>query len=145
MSDERKYVLRSDELSFTLISTPSWVNVWRTLKEPYNPKDLVPTVKHEGGSVTIWAKIYCYSAGPIITLSDRITASDYTGFYLTGRILSMFYPNNDAILQDDSSLMRPAGWVSLYLRGMKMHFNIFSGQHSRQTSISSNRCGQFRD
>jgi len=78
MSDEWKYVIRSDELSFTQIST---------LKESCNPQDLVPTVKLGGGSMIIWAEIYCYSAGPIITLSGRITASDYIGFYVTRCIL----------------------------------------------------------
>jgi hypothetical protein len=36
-------------------------------------------VKHGGGSVTIWATISWYSAGPIITLKRRLTSSDYVG------------------------------------------------------------------
>jgi hypothetical protein len=36
-------------------------------KEAYNPEWLVPTAKHGGASVTIWAAISWYSAGPMIT------------------------------------------------------------------------------
>jgi len=53
----------------------------------------------------IWATISWYSAGPIITLNGRITASDCVNIsgnqvHLTGQI---FLPNNDKVFQDDSS------------------------------------------
>jgi len=67
---------------------------------------MVQTVKNGGGSVIIGAEIYCYSAGPIITLNGRITASDYMDF-LRNQAHPMLYRNDDAILQDDSSLMNP--------------------------------------
>jgi len=53
------------------------VYVWRMPKEAYKPECLVPTVKHGGGSMTIWAAISWYSADPRITLNSQITASDY--------------------------------------------------------------------
>jgi hypothetical protein len=65
---------------------------------------MVPTVKNGGGSMMIWAEIYCYSAGPLSTLKGRITASDYVD-YLRNQMRPMLYPNNDAILQEDISLM----------------------------------------
>jgi hypothetical protein len=37
--------------------------------EAYNRECLVPTVKHGGGSVIIWAAVSWYSAGPIVTLN----------------------------------------------------------------------------
>jgi len=55
----------------------------------------------------IWEEIPCYTAGPIITLNGRITASDYVD-YLRNQMHPILYPNNNAILQDDSSLMHPA-------------------------------------
>jgi hypothetical protein len=43
-------VIWSEESSFTPFPTPGIVYVWRT------PKDcLAPTVRHRGGSVTVWA------------------------------------------------------------------------------------------
>jgi len=35
-------------------------------------------VKHGDGYVMTWAAVSWYSAGPIITMNGRITASDYT-------------------------------------------------------------------
>jgi hypothetical protein len=55
----------------------------------------------------IWEEIPCYYAGPIITLNGRITANGYIN-YLRNQTHPMLYPNNDAILQGDSSLMQPA-------------------------------------
>jgi hypothetical protein len=54
-------VMWSDEPSFTLFPTSRGVYVWRTPKEAYNPACLVPTVKHGGGSVVVWAAISWYS------------------------------------------------------------------------------------
>jgi len=52
------------------------VYVWRAAQEAYTAACLVPTVKHADGSVTIWAAISWYSAGPVITVSGRIAARD---------------------------------------------------------------------
>ena len=76
LSDDWKYIIWSDESPFTLFPTSGRVYVWRMPKEAYNAECLVPTVKHGGGSVMIWAAILCCFAGPIITLNGRITASD---------------------------------------------------------------------
>jgi hypothetical protein len=51
----------SDEMSFTLFPMSGRVYVWRTPKEAYNPECLVPTVKHGGGSVMVWAAISWYN------------------------------------------------------------------------------------
>jgi hypothetical protein len=47
----------SDELSFTLFPTSGRVYIWRTPKVAYNLECLVPTMKHWGGSMMIWAAI----------------------------------------------------------------------------------------
>jgi len=75
-SDEWNHVPWSDESSFMLFPISGRVYVWRAPKEVCNPKGLVPTVTHGGGFVMSWAMSW-YSAGPIITLNGRITASDY--------------------------------------------------------------------
>ena len=68
MSDDWKYVMWSDESSITLFRTSGWVCL-ESAKEAWNPKCLVPTVKHGGLSVINWAAISWYCAGPIITLN----------------------------------------------------------------------------
>jgi hypothetical protein len=70
-------VIQSDESSFTLFPTSGRVYIWRTPKEAYNSKFLVPTVKHRRGSVMVWAAISWYSVGPVIILHDRIAAREY--------------------------------------------------------------------
>jgi len=62
-------------------------------------------VKHEGGSVMIWAAVRWK---PIITLNGRIIAPDYVGI-LRNQVHAMvqMFPNN-AIFQDDSSPIHTA-------------------------------------
>jgi len=74
--DDRKYVIWSDESSFTLFPTSGQVYVCRMPKEAYIHECLVPTVKHEGRSVMILAAISLYPTAPIITLNGQITAND---------------------------------------------------------------------
>jgi len=59
--------------------------------------------------VAIWAAISCYSAGPIITLHGRITASDYVDI-LRNHVHPMvqMFRKNDAIFHDDNSPMHTA-------------------------------------
>jgi hypothetical protein len=54
-------VIWSDELSFMLFPASGRVYIWRTPKEAYNLECLVPTLKHGGGSVMVWAAISWYS------------------------------------------------------------------------------------
>jgi hypothetical protein len=63
-----------------------------------------------GGSVMIWIAISWYSAGPIFIVNGRNTASDYVD--IVGNqvhpTVQMFFPNNDAVFQDDNSPMPTA-------------------------------------
>jgi hypothetical protein len=76
MSHDWKHIIWSDESTFILFPTSGLVYVCRMPKEAYNHECLVPTVKHEGRSVMIWAAISLYSTAPIITLNGQITAND---------------------------------------------------------------------
>ena len=55
----------------------------------------------------IWAAISWYSAGCVITLNGRITAGDYVDILgnQVHPVVQIQFPNNDAIFQDDNSLM----------------------------------------
>jgi hypothetical protein len=105
-------VIWSDKSSFTLSPTSGRVYVWRTPKEAHNPKCLVPTVKHGGGSVMVWAAISLYSVGPIITLHGKITAREYVD-RLGNQLQPMIqtFPNNDAVFQIDNTPIRTAETV----------------------------------
>ena len=53
-----KHVLWSDESKYNLFGSDGQVMVWRTPKEEYDKKCIVPTVKHGGGSVKVWG-LFC--------------------------------------------------------------------------------------
>jgi hypothetical protein len=112
-------------------------------RKPYNPECLVPSVKHGGRSVMIWAAISRYSPGPIDNLSGRITASDHVDILGTHvhLMVQMLFPNNNAIFQEDIRPYTEPNVFGLGFRSMKMCFNIFPGQHIWQTKIPSNHCG----
>jgi hypothetical protein len=81
-----------------LFPTSVQVYVWRMLKEAYNPERLVRTVKDGGKSVMIYEAISWYSAGPKITLNDRITGSDYMDILFNWvQPMVQLFTNNDAI------------------------------------------------
>jgi len=92
LSDDWKYVIWSDESSFTLFPTAG-----RTPMEACNPECQVTVVKHGGGSVVVWATISWYCAG-------RNTASDCM-VILGNQVHPMvrMFTNNDAVFQDGSS------------------------------------------
>jgi hypothetical protein len=72
----------SDELSFTLFPASGKVYVQRTLKEAYNPECLVPTVKHGGGPVMVWAAISWYSillVPLLLFMAELLQGSTWTG------------------------------------------------------------------
>ena len=103
-ADDLKNVIWSDESSFTFFPTSCRVYVWRTPKDAYKPEFLVPSVKHGGRSATVWVAIFWCTAGSIITMNGRITASAYVGILgnLGHPMVHMLFPNNDAIFQDDN-------------------------------------------
>jgi hypothetical protein len=93
------------------------VFVWRTLKEAYNVECLVPTVKHRGGSVMVWAAVSCHSI-PLVPLlpfmAKLLQESTWTGWVIrcihpTAQTLFL---NNDAIFQDNAPV-HTAGTVQL--------------------------------
>jgi transposase len=101
--DQWKHVMYSDESTYTLFPTTGRVYVWRTPSQAYDPDCLRPTVKHGGGSVTVWAVISWFSAGPIIALHGMMNAKAYEAI-LGDQVLPMahtLFPDGDGIYQDD--------------------------------------------
>lgn len=53
-----KNVLWSDESKFNLFGSDGKIMVWRSKTEEFSPQCIVPTIKHQGGSVMVWG---CFS------------------------------------------------------------------------------------
>ena len=64
-------VIWCDESKFNLFGSDGKVMVWRTLREEFDPKYTVPTVKHGGGSVIVWGCFTRRGVGKLYVL-DRI-------------------------------------------------------------------------
>ena len=90
-------------------------------------------MKHGDGSVVIWAAISWHSAGSVISLNGRITASDYVDtlgnqVHPVVQMLpknAVFFPN-DISPNTQPEVFRPG------ISNMKMHFSTFPGHHSHQ-------------
>jgi hypothetical protein len=75
-----------------------------------------------------------YSVGPIITLHGRITAREYVD-----RLCNQVHPMIQMLflnkMQFSKMTMPPFIQLELFthdLKGMKVNFNIFAGQHNHQ-------------
>ncbi|GFU78352.1 transposable element Tc1 transposase [Trichonephila clavipes] len=64
-------VIWSDESSFTLFQATGRVFVWRTPTEAFHVDCLVPTMKHGGGSVMVWAAISSRGASRCLERDDH--------------------------------------------------------------------------
>ena len=75
-TDQWKQVIFSDESSFSLFLNAGRDYVWRQPSESCNPDCLLPTVKHVGGSIMVWAAISWSSLSSIVGLHSRINSID---------------------------------------------------------------------
>jgi hypothetical protein len=133
------HVIWSNESSFTLFS---YISKRLLLK-----KFLVPTVKHGGRSLIVWAGIWWYSVCLIITLHGRITVKEYMD-RLGNQVppmIQMLFPNRDIVFQDDNAPIHTPGTVqfSHSMNSMKVNLSMFPGQHSHLIRTSLNHSGQF--
>ncbi|HET9247423.1 MAG TPA: IS630 family transposase [Xanthobacteraceae bacterium] len=59
-------IIFSDECKFNLFSSDGLVRVWRKNGERFDKKNLVPTVKHGGGNVMVWACMSAKGVGNLV-------------------------------------------------------------------------------
>ena len=79
--------------------------MWRQPKKTYDPECLLPTAKHGGGSVMVWAAILWHSLSPIVALHGRINSKDSVGIlgdHLHPMVQALF-PDGDYTFQDDNA------------------------------------------
>ena len=81
----------------------------------YNPDSLLPTVKHGGGSVKVWAAISWNSLGLIVALHSRISSKDYMN--ILEDVCSFngpgIFPDGDSSFQDDNAPNIPLMWLRI--------------------------------
>lgn len=70
-------VIWSDESKFELFSSNRQVKVWRKVNTALDPKNLVPTVKHGGGSVMVWGCMSPAGVGNLVFIDGRMDQHVY--------------------------------------------------------------------
>ena len=75
--EDWKKVVWSDESRFTLFQNDGRIRVWRLPNERYKVDCVVPTVKHGGGGVMVWACFTWNELGPLIRLEGKINSQRY--------------------------------------------------------------------
>ena len=70
-------VLWTDESKFNLFRSDGRVMVWQTPQEAFDPRCMVPTVKHGGGNVKCWDCISSSSAGNLVFIDENMTGEVY--------------------------------------------------------------------
>lgn len=70
-------VIWFDESSSTVFKTTGRVLIQRTLAENFHVESLVPTVKHERDSVTVWGALSWRGLKPLIVLRENVIGKHY--------------------------------------------------------------------
>uniref|UniRef100_A0AC35U2B8 DDE_3 domain-containing protein n=1 Tax=Rhabditophanes sp. KR3021 TaxID=114890 RepID=A0AC35U2B8_9BILA len=65
-------ILWSDESKFNLFGCDGKATVRRPVGERYNPRFMIPTVKHGGGNVMVWGCFSSKGVGPIIRIEGTM-------------------------------------------------------------------------
>lgn len=105
-------VLFSDESKFCLFGTDGVRYVRRPVNTRFNPKYQTPTVKHGGGSITVWGCFSHYGVGPLHRIQgimDRFVYKDI----LTNHMLPYARQNmpQNWIYQQDNDSKHTSGVV----------------------------------
>jgi hypothetical protein len=92
----------------------------------------VPTVKHRGGSVMVWAAVLWYSTllVPLLPfMAELLEGSTWAGWVIRciHPMIQTLFPSNDAVFQDDNAPFTQLELFSHCLKSMKVNLNIFPG------------------
>lgn len=110
-------VLWSDESKFELFSTKRRVNVWRKANTALDPKHLVPTVKHGGGSVMVWGCMSTAGPGNLVFIDGKMDQYVYKNILKENVIQSAqkLGIDSDFIFQQDNDPKHTARSVTRWL------------------------------
>ena len=80
--DYWKDVLWSDETKINLFGSGGVQHVWRRPGQEFNDQCIVPTVKHEGGSVMIWGCMSLAGTGELCFIEGNMDSNMYCNFLI---------------------------------------------------------------
>jgi transposase len=118
-----KRVIFSDESSFPIFSTACGHWVWRRPHERYEPRSVIPTVKHGGGYLHIWGCLTYKGIGWMCSLPHGLDSETYleilkdelqetTNFY--------FSKDEPIVFQQDGASVHTAKIILDWFKAKKM-------------------------
>ena len=125
-------VVWSDESKFNLFGSDRKIMVWRSCDEEFNPICTVPTVKHGGGSVTVWGCFARNGPGRLYVL-DRIMDRFYYREILEQNLLPSIKKldsQNKYVFMRDNDPKYTSGLIKDWLK--KIIFKHSHGLHILQ-------------
>src|SRR6478609_4963933 len=117
--DDWRKVIFSDESKINVWGSDGVEFYWSLPGSPLQPHHVIPTVKHGGGSVMVWACMTSHGVGYICEIYDgRMTASDYIHILKTELADTLDYYRlgyGDFIFQHDNDPKHTAKITTTYL------------------------------
>jgi hypothetical protein len=135
------FVIWSDKSSFTLLRLKNTQGSLQSGMTDSNSETRGRFYDGLGSNIVVQ-----YSGVPIITLHDRITASEHVDM-LGNQVYPMIqtlFPKKDTVFQDDDNAsIHTARTVQSWFEEHEGELSIFPGQHNHQVCTSLNHSGQF--
>lgn len=110
-------VIWSDESKFELFSSNRQVKVWRKVNKAYEPKNMVPTVKHGGGSVMVWGCMSADGVGNLVFIDGKMDQYVYKNILRQNLLSSARKLNleSDFVFQQDNDPKHTARSVKQWM------------------------------
>ncbi len=100
--DYWNHVLWSDETKINLFGSDGVKRVWRQPGEEYKDKCVLPTVKHDGGSVMVWGCMSAAGTGELQFIEATMNANMYCDILKKSMIPSLRRLGHRAVFQHDN-------------------------------------------
>ncbi len=100
--DYWNHILWSDETKMNLFDSDGVKRVWRQPGEEYKDKCVLPTVKHDGGSVMVWGCMSAAGTGELQFIEGTMNANMYCDLLKQSMIPSLRRLGRSAVFQHDN-------------------------------------------
>ena len=111
---EWQKIIWSDESRFQLFFADGRQRIWRRTGEAFSRDCVLPTVKHGGGSVMVWACMGWFGAGPLIIVEGNMKSEDYVGI-LSEHLLPIMEQQEGLVFQHDGAPIHKSKITSEWL------------------------------
>ena len=119
-TDYWNHVLWSDETKINLFGSDGVKRVWQQPGEEFKEKFVLPTVKHDGGSVMVWGCMSAGSSGELRFIERTMNANRYCDTLKQSMIPSLRKLGRRAVFQHDNDPKCTSKTTTALLKKMKV-------------------------